>query len=88
MSENIDTFDHAAEEKLIRRLLRVAGVESRCRLLIVPLLRGSSRFQSSILSHHVRFKCGFDKEEVHDDDECCAEFLLQWPVLSDLGFDA
>ena len=33
----------------------VPEVGRRCRLLIVPLFRGSSRLDSLILSHHVRF---------------------------------
>ena len=45
------------------------AVDSRCRLLIVPLCRGSSRFESLILSHHSRFTCECTKEEINDDDD-------------------
>jgi len=36
--------------------LTVPDVDSNCRLLIVPPFRGSSRFESLILSHHSRTK--------------------------------
>ena len=41
--------------------------------LIVPLFRGSSRFESLILSHHSRFNvtCECGKEETNDDDDSC-----------------
>jgi len=45
---------------------RVAEVDSSCRLLIVPLFRGSSRFESLILSH---LSCECNKEEIDDDDD-------------------
>ena len=53
----------------------VSEVESRCRLLIVPLFRGSSRFESLILSHHPRFnvKCECHTEEINDDDDDVGE---------------
>jgi len=38
------------------RAKRVPEVDSSCRLLIVPLFRGSSRLESLILSHHSRFQ--------------------------------
>ena len=38
------------------RSRRVPDVDSKCRLLIVPPFRGSSRFESLILSHHSRTK--------------------------------
>ena len=38
------------------RSRRVPDVDSNCRLLIVPPFRGSSRFESLILSHHSRTK--------------------------------
>jgi len=40
-----------------------------CRLLILPLFRGSSRFESLILSHHSRFNvtCECNKVELNDD---------------------
>jgi len=45
-------------------------VDSSCRLLIVPLFRGSSRFESLILSDQSRFTCECNEEEInHDDDE-------------------
>ena len=43
-------------------------LDSNCRLLIVPLFRGSSRFESLILSHYSRFTCECNKEEINDDD--------------------
>ena len=39
----------------------------RCRLLIVPLFRGSSRSESLILSHHARFTCECNKQDIGDD---------------------
>jgi len=39
----------------LRRAKRVSDVDGSCRLLIVPLFRGSSRFESLIISHHSRF---------------------------------
>ena len=51
------------------RVQRIAEVDSSCRPLIVPLFRGSSRFESLILSHHSRFTCECNKEEINDDDE-------------------
>ena len=47
----------------------VAEVDSSCRLLIVPNFRGSSRFESLVLSHHSRFTCECNKEEINDDDD-------------------
>ena len=38
------------------RSRRVPDDDSNCRLLIVPPFRGSSRFESLILSHHSRTK--------------------------------
>ena len=35
----------------------------------MPLFRGSSRFESLILSHHARFTCECNKEEINDDDD-------------------
>ena len=54
--------------QLIRR---VPEVDSSCRLLIVPLFRGSSRFESLVLSHHSRFNvtCECNTEEINDDDD-------------------
>ena len=37
-------------------LEKVQEVDSRCRLLLVPLFCGSSRFESLILSYHFRFQ--------------------------------
>jgi len=51
------------------RAKRVSEVDSSCRLLIVPLFRGSSIFESLILSHHSKFTCEFHKEEINDDDD-------------------
>jgi len=39
------------------------------RLLIVPLLHGSSRFGSLILSQHSRLTCECNEEEIDDDNE-------------------
>jgi len=50
-------------------LKRVSEVDSSCRLLIVPLFRGSSRFERLILSHHSRFACECNKAEIDDDDD-------------------
>ena len=35
----------------------------------MSLFRGSSRFESLILSHHSRFTCECNKEEIDDDDD-------------------
>ena len=35
----------------------------------MPLFRGSSRFESLILSHHSKFTCECDKQDIHDDDD-------------------
>ena len=53
------------------RAKRLPEIDSGCRLLIVPLFRGSSRFESWILSHHSRFKvtCEFNNHEIDDDDD-------------------
>ena len=49
----------------------VPEVDSSCRLLIVPLFRGSSRFEGLILSHHSRYKvtCECNEEGINDDDD-------------------
>ena len=52
-----------------RKQVRVSQVDCRCRLLIVPLFRGSSRFESLILSHLSRFTCECNEEDINDDDE-------------------
>jgi len=51
---------------------RIPQVDSSCRLLIVPLFRGSSRFESLILSHHSRFNvtCECNTETINDDEPC------------------
>ena len=50
--------------------VRPREVDSSCRLFIVPLFRGSSRFESSILSHHSRrVTCECHTEDIKDDDE-------------------
>ena len=51
------------------RAKRVAEVDSRCRLLIVPLFRGSGSVESLNLSHHSSFTCECNKEEINDDDD-------------------
>ena len=38
-----------------------------CRLLIVPLFRGISRFESVILSRYSRFTCECNKEKVTEE---------------------
>ena len=48
---------------------RRTEVDRSGRLLIVPLFRGSSRFESLILSHHSRFTCECNKEDINDDDD-------------------
>ena len=53
-------FDHP------ERLGRVWSLQG---LLIVPLFRGSSRSESLILSHHSRFTCECNKEDINDDDD-------------------
>ena len=63
---------------------RVAEVNSRCRLLIVPLFRGSSRFESLILSHHSRFTCECNKEEIDDDDELPRGWQVNCPPFARL----
>jgi len=59
-------------------LLPLAEVDSSCRLLIVPLFRGISRCESLILSHHLRFTCECNQEELDDDDD-------DFPLLSEKG---
>ena len=49
--------------------MRVAEVDSNCKPLKVPLVRGSGRFESLILSRHSRSTCEFTKEEINDDDD-------------------
>ena len=39
------------------------AVDGNCRLLILPLFRGSSRFESLILSHHSRRKVACECDE-------------------------
>jgi len=60
-----------ALEPSCSRAKRVSEVDGSCRLLIVPLFRGSSRAESLILSHHSRLNvtCECDKEEMDDDDD-------------------
>ena len=53
------------------RAKRFSEVDSSCRLLILPLLPGSSKFESLIVSHHSRFTCECDKEEIYDDNDEC-----------------
>ena len=51
---------------------RVPEVNSSCRLLIVPLFRGSSRFAILILSHHSsKVTCECNEEDIDDDDDKC-----------------
>jgi len=35
----------------------------------VPLCRGSSMFESLILSHHSKFTCECNEEDINDDDD-------------------
>ena len=35
----------------------------------MPLVRGSSGFESLILSHHSRFTCECNQEEIDEDDD-------------------
>ena len=44
-------------------------VDSSCRLLKVPLFRGSGGFESFISLHHSRFICECYKEEIDGDDD-------------------
>jgi len=39
------------------------------------LFRGSSRFESLILSHHPRCTCECNKEEINDDDDDASQVL-------------
>ena len=48
---------------------KVAEAGSRCKLLIVPLFRGRSEFESLILSHHSRLTCECNQEEINDHDD-------------------
>ena len=52
----------------LQELLKLWGLFG---LLTVPLFRGSSRFESLLLSHHSRFKvtCECNKEESNYDDD-------------------
>ena len=47
----------------------VDNSDNSCRLLIVPLFRGSSRFESLILLHYFMFTCEYNKEETKDDKD-------------------
>ena len=50
--------------------LRVYGLGlRRCKILIVPSFRGSSRFESLIISRHSRFTCECNQEEMNNDDD-------------------
>ena len=62
----------------------VPEVGSSCRLLKVPLFRGSSRFESLILSHHSRFTRECNKEEINDDDDECVAPV--WVARSQRGW--
>ena len=64
------TLSFANASDLVSKAKRVPEVDSSCRLSIVSLFRGSSRFESLILSHHFRFNvtCERNKEEIDDDD--------------------
>ena len=53
------------------RTKRVPEVDIGCRFLIVSLVRGSSRFESLISSHHFSVACECNEEGINgDDDEC------------------
>ena len=58
-----------------RRGSATKGVESSCRLLIVPLFRGGSRFQSLILTHHSRFTGECNEAETDDDVDNDPDYL-------------
>ena len=60
---------------------RTTSPDSSCRLLIVPLFRGSSRFESLILSHHSRFTGECNKEDIDDDDDDDAPLALRFGLL-------
>ena len=60
------------------------AVDSSRRFLIVPLFRGSSRFESLILSHHSRFTCECNREEIDDDDDDDFEVFF---LFDQYGFD-
>jgi len=64
--------------------MRISEVDSSCRLLIVPLFRGSSRFVSLILSHHSRFTRECNKEDINDDDDGCG-IRVYGPGIRDQG---
>ena len=66
---------------------RVPDVDSSCRLLIVPLFRGSSRFESLILSHHSRHKvtCECNEEDINDDDDVWQETFARTNAAFLLG---
>ena len=56
------------------RAKRVPEVGSSCRIFLVPLFRGSSRFESLILSHHSRFNVKhvtLNKDEINDENRGC-----------------
>jgi len=57
-----------SKEPYCSRAKRVAEADSSCRRLIVSLFRDSSRFESLDVSHHSRFTCERNKEEINDDD--------------------
>ena len=45
----------------------------------MPLFRGSSRFESLILSDYSRFACECNQEEINDDDDDVLEVLAELP---------
>jgi len=56
----------------IKRLLRTS----------VPLFCGSSTFESLILSHHSRFTCECNKEDINDDNDDCVKLdVFSVPVV-------
>ena len=69
-STSLKTFSPGRAFEPLSGSARLPEVDRSGRLLNVPLFRGSSGFESLILSHHFRFDvtCECNKEVVNDDD--------------------
>jgi hypothetical protein len=62
--------------QVVSGLKGIPEVDSSCRLLIVPLFRGSSSFESLTSSHPgFSVKCECNGEEINDGDESLAHLL-------------
>ena len=66
-----------ATQGVTHRASSVRRTDGSCRLLIVPLFRGSSRFERLILSHHSRHKdtCEGNEEDSNDDYDATTQLV-------------